>query len=238
MNVTRAVLPIIRKQRSGLVMSVTSLAGHLGQESVSAYAASKFAIEGWTESLDPELRPFGIRTMIVAPGSFRTELLEPTSTTFAALAIEDYMDRNGRLAPAWQAMNDRQEGDSAKLARALIQLADSEDPPLRWVAGDDAIAEVERKAKTLLAQISAHCELSTNLARHEPTDGCGLAFDCSAMREPLPEGRHCNSPGQRRVHCPASRCSSRTGVGGKISTRMATNEFTLGLAPGLRATRR
>ncbi len=167
MNVTRAVLPLMRQQRSGLVISISSLAGLVGGEFTSAYAASKFGLEGWMESLTPEVAPFGIRTMIVEPGYFRTELLQPESTTFAELSIDDYSERTAQIIPAWQSMNGKQPGDPAKLSKALIQLADSDDPPLRWVAGADAVLAAEQKAHTLLAQAEAHRTLSTSLSHQE-----------------------------------------------------------------------
>jgi NAD(P)-dependent dehydrogenase (short-subunit alcohol dehydrogenase family) len=89
LNVTRAVLPIIRAQRSGLVVAISSTAGIVGQAFCTAYAASKFGVEGWIESLTPEVAPFGIRTMLVAPGFFRTELLSPGSTKYAEPSIDD-----------------------------------------------------------------------------------------------------------------------------------------------------
>jgi NAD(P)-dependent dehydrogenase (short-subunit alcohol dehydrogenase family) len=82
-NVTRAVLPVMRAQRSGLVVAISSTAGIVGQESCTAYAASKFGVEGWIESLSPEMAPFGIRTMVVEPGFLGTELLTPESTKYA-----------------------------------------------------------------------------------------------------------------------------------------------------------
>ena len=166
MNVARAVLPVMRRQRSGLVISISSLAGLVGGAFTSAYAASKFGLEGWMESLTPEIEPFGIRTMIVEPGYFRTELLEPASTTFAELSIDDYAQRTAEIIPAWKAMNGQQPGDPAKLARTLIGLAESGNPPLRWVAGADAVLAAEQKAQTLLSQIQAQRALSTSL-RHE-----------------------------------------------------------------------
>jgi NAD(P)-dependent dehydrogenase (short-subunit alcohol dehydrogenase family) len=167
MTVTRAVLPVMRKQRSGLVISISSTAGVVGGEFASAYAASKFGLEGWMESLTGEVEPYGIRTMIVEPGFFRTELLQPESTTFAELSIEDYAERTQETIPAWQAMNGKQAGDPAKLARALVGLADSDEPPLRWVAGADAVESVEEKARLLLAQVDAHRALSTGLAHED-----------------------------------------------------------------------
>jgi NAD(P)-dependent dehydrogenase (short-subunit alcohol dehydrogenase family) len=167
MTVTRAVLPVMRQQRSGLVISISSTAGVVGGAFGSAYAASKFGLEGWIEGLAGEVEPFGIRTMIVEPGFFRTELLQPESTTFAELSIDDYAERTAETIPAWQAMNGRQAGDPAKLARALVELAGSDEPPLRWVAGDDAAEGVEQKARLLLAQVDAHRELSTSLAHDD-----------------------------------------------------------------------
>jgi NAD(P)-dependent dehydrogenase (short-subunit alcohol dehydrogenase family) len=167
MTVTRAVLPVMRKQRSGLVISISSTAGVVGGAFGSAYAASKFGLEGWMEGLAGEVEPYGIRTMIVEPGFFRTELLQPESTTFAELSIDDYAERTAETIPAWQAMNGQQAGDPAKLARALVELADSDEPPLRWVAGEDAVEGVEQKARLLLAQADAHRELSTNLAHDD-----------------------------------------------------------------------
>ena len=94
MNVTRAVLPVMRKQRSGHVVTISSLAGFAGFEYGTAYAASKFGVDGWMESLAPEVEPFGIHTTIVNPGFFRTELLTKESTNYAEPAIEDYAERN------------------------------------------------------------------------------------------------------------------------------------------------
>jgi NAD(P)-dependent dehydrogenase (short-subunit alcohol dehydrogenase family) len=167
MNVTRAVLPAMRAQRSGLVVAISSTAGIAGQEFCTAYAASKFGVEGWIESLTPEVAPFGIRTMLVEPGFFRTELLTPESTTYAEPSIGDYAKRTKQTIAAWNGMNGQQGGDPAKLAHALVQLAGQEEPPLRFVAGADAIATVEQKAKALLAQADAYRELSSNLAYHD-----------------------------------------------------------------------
>ena len=170
MNVTRAVLPVMRAQRSGLVVAITSTAGIVGQEFCTAYAAAKFGVEGWIESLGPEVAPFGIRTMLVEPGFFRTELLSPESTNYAQPSIEDYAERTTQTVAAWNAMNGQQGGDPAKLANALVQLASQDEPPLRWVAGADAVATVEQKAKDLLAQADAYRELSSSLAYSDTAD--------------------------------------------------------------------
>ena len=167
MNVTRAVLPVMRKQRSGHVVSISSTAGLVGQEFCSAYAASKFAVEGWMESIRFEIEPFGICTTIVEPGFFRTDLLEEASTIWAELSIDDYAKRTAQTKPAWQAMSGRQSNDPAKLARALVSLVDSGQPPLRWVAGADALPTAEQKARDLLAQIEAHRDLSASLTHDD-----------------------------------------------------------------------
>lgn len=169
LNVTRAVLPVMRAQRFGLVVTFSSLAGITGGEFTSAYAASKFALEGWSESLTPEVAPFGIRTMLVEPGFFRTELLTEDSTRWPEPSIEDYAERTRQTVTAWKGMNGRQGGDPAKLARALVQLTDSGEPPLRWAAGADAIAAFEQKGQLLLAQADAHRDVSSSLAHDDAT---------------------------------------------------------------------
>jgi NAD(P)-dependent dehydrogenase (short-subunit alcohol dehydrogenase family) len=164
LNVTRAVLPVMREQRSGQVVTFSSTAGLIGQEFVAAYCASKFALEGWMESIRFDLAPYGITTMIVEPGFFRTELLvEGSSTLWPELSIPDYADRTKATIEAWKGMNGSQPGDPVKLAAALVQLTDSPEPPLRFVAGVDAVEVVAGKAQTLLEQVEAHRALSTSL---------------------------------------------------------------------------
>jgi NAD(P)-dependent dehydrogenase (short-subunit alcohol dehydrogenase family) len=166
MNVTRAVLPVMRAQRAGLVVAISSTAGIVGQEFCTAYAASKFGVEGWIESLTSEVAPLGIRTVLVEPGFFRTELLTPESTNYAEPSIDDYAERTEQTVAAWNAMNGQQGGDPAKLADALVQIASQDEPPLRFMAGADAVEVVEKKAKDMLAQADAYRDLSSSLA-HE-----------------------------------------------------------------------
>src|SRR5438094_1029306 len=173
MNVTRAVLPVMRTQRSGHLISISSTAGIVGFAFCSAYAAAKFGLEGWMESLQQEVAPFGITTTIVNPGFFRTELLEPASVTCADPSIEDYADRTAEQLKGWQAQSGRQGGDPAKLARALVAIASEEPPPRRFIAGADAIGLAEQKIADLQAQIAAYRDLSTS-----------LAFDMASLEEP------------------------------------------------------
>src|SRR6476660_5617664 len=164
MNVTRAVLPVMRKQRSGHIISISSSAGLAASfEFVSAYAASKFGLEGWMESLHAEVAPFGITTTIVNPGFFRTELLTERSTNYAEPSIEDYDERRAKQFELWTAQNGLQSGDPAKLARALITIASQEPPPRRFIAGADAIATAEQKVADLKTQVDANRELSASL---------------------------------------------------------------------------
>jgi NAD(P)-dependent dehydrogenase (short-subunit alcohol dehydrogenase family) len=167
MNVTRAVLPVMRKQRSGHLISISSTAGFTGFEFCSAYAASKFGLEGWTESLQHEVAPFGITTTIVNPGFFRTELLTKESVTYAEPSLEDYADRTAQQLKWWSAQSGQQPGDPAKLAQALVTIANEEPPPRRFIAGADAIAVAEQKVADLQAAIDAYRDLSTSLALAE-----------------------------------------------------------------------
>jgi NAD(P)-dependent dehydrogenase (short-subunit alcohol dehydrogenase family) len=164
LNVTRAILPIMRLQRGGQVITITSTAGLIGQAFCAAYAASKFALEGWMESLRFDLEPYGITTMAVEPGFFRTELLvEGSSTIWPDLIIDDYAERTAQTIEAWKRMNGQQGGDPRKLAHALINLSDSGTLPLRFVAGAGAMAGVEHNLATIQAQMDAHRDLSASL---------------------------------------------------------------------------
>src|SRR6266705_2031185 len=157
MNVTRAILPIMRKQRSGHIISISSTAGLVGFAFCSAYAAAKF----------------GLTTTIVNPGFFRTELLEPASVTYAEPSIEDYADRTAEQLKWWQAQSGQQGGDPAKLAQALVAIASEDPPPRRFIGGADAIGLAEQKIADLQAQIAAYRDLSTS-----------LAFEMASLKEP------------------------------------------------------
>jgi NAD(P)-dependent dehydrogenase (short-subunit alcohol dehydrogenase family) len=167
MNVTRAVLPVMRKQRSGHVVTISSSAGFAGFEYGTAYAASKFGVDGWMESLAPEVEPFGIHTTAVNPGFFRTELLTKASTNYATPSIEDYAERNAAQREFWDGQDGKQVGDPAKLAQALLTIADLEQPPFRFIAGADAIAQAEEKLAERQQQIDAFRDLSSSLALDE-----------------------------------------------------------------------
>ena len=170
MNVTRAALPVMRKQRSGHVIAISSSAGFAGFAYGTAYAASKFAVDSWMESLSPEIAPFGIHTTIVNPGFFRTELLTKESTNYADASIDDYAEANAAMRAFWESQNGVQPGDPSKLAQALLMIADEQTPPLRFIAGADALAQAEEKLAER-QQIEAHRELSSSLAFADAAPG-------------------------------------------------------------------
>jgi NAD(P)-dependent dehydrogenase (short-subunit alcohol dehydrogenase family) len=167
MNVTRAVLPVMRKQRSGHVVTISSSAGLAGYEFCSAYSASKYGVEGFMEALALEVEPFGIHTTIVNPGFFRTELLTKESTNFAEPSIEDYAERGAAQREFWTSQNGQQTGDPAKLAQALLTIADQKQPPSRFIAGADSIGTVEQHIAKLQQETDAYRDLSSSLALDE-----------------------------------------------------------------------
>jgi NAD(P)-dependent dehydrogenase (short-subunit alcohol dehydrogenase family) len=167
MNVTRAFLPTMRQQGSGKIISISSTAGILGYEFCTAYSASKFGLDGWMEALQIEVGPFGIQTMIVNPGFFRTELLTEESTQYADNKVADYAERRAAQETFWSGSNGKQGGDPAKLAKALITLDQEAELPRRFLAGGDAIATAEQKIATLQKEIAAYRELSSSLAIDE-----------------------------------------------------------------------
>jgi NAD(P)-dependent dehydrogenase (short-subunit alcohol dehydrogenase family) len=148
MHVTRAVLPAMRRQRSGHVITISSTAG----------------LEGWMEALRVEVAPFGIHTTIVNPGFFRTELLSEQSTHYAEASVAEYDERRAALLAGWKATHGKQAGDPAKLAQALLTIASQEPPPRRFLAGADAIATAEQKIADLREDIESNRQLSTSLA--------------------------------------------------------------------------
>ena len=163
MKVTKAVLPVMRKRRSGHIVTISSTAGLVGYTFCSAYSASKFGIEGWMESLQTEVEQFGIQTTIVNPGFFRTELLTEESTKYTENAFDDYDEGRKQQLQFWKAANGQQTGDPAKLAQALLTIMDQQDPPRLFLAGADAVGTAEQVIKTLHEQTESYRELSSSL---------------------------------------------------------------------------
>ncbi|MEH0195508.1 oxidoreductase [Caulobacter sp. CCNWLY153] len=162
MHVTRAVLPAMRAQRSGRIFNVSSVGGIVGGESGTLYCASKFAVEGFSESLAGEVRRFGIHVTVVEPGFFRTDFLEPTSVRHASHAIDDYAQVAADLKAFYDARSRNQAGDPLRLGQALVTLANAERPPVRWCAGTDALAMVQAKIDSLQGELDAWRDLSAS----------------------------------------------------------------------------
>ena len=162
MHVTRAVLPIMRAQRSGRIFNIASVAGIVGGESGPLYCASKFAVEGFSESLAGEVRRFGVHVTVVEPGFFRTDFLEATSVRHGSHPIADYAQVAADLKAFYDARSRNQAGDPARLGQALVTLANAERPPVRWCAGTDALAMVQAKIDSLQGELDAWRDLSAS----------------------------------------------------------------------------
>lgn len=163
-NVCRAVLPVMRRQRSGHVFNVSSMGGVVGMGGAALYCASKFAVEGFSESLAQEVAQFGIKVTLVEPGVFRTDFLDPSSAIFGTRGLDDYAALTAKIKNASAAYNHQQTGNPAKLGEALVHLANSEHPPLRYLAGSDAYQQVSEKLNKMLAEIELwrHLSFSTD----------------------------------------------------------------------------
>lgn len=145
LDVTRAVLPHMRKQRSGHILNVSSIGGYIGFKGWGVYCSTKFAVEGITESLALELAPLGIKATIIEPGFFRTDFLDEQSLAVSPKIIEDYHETSGAMRDFAKQANHRQPGDPDRFARAVVQLAHAESPPLRMPFGSDTVAALETK---------------------------------------------------------------------------------------------
>lgn len=163
MNVTRAVLPVMRQQRSGHIVAISSGAGLIGFEYSSVYAASKAGLEGWMSALTQEVAPFGIVTTVVNPGFFRTGLASPESLVWPEVTVADYAERSATQRAWWQDQDGRQPGDPDKLAEALVTLVRADSPPRRLIAGADVVAIGERKIAELRSDLDSNRELSASL---------------------------------------------------------------------------
>ncbi len=153
LDVTRAVLPVMRAARKGRIFNLSSAAGIRGLEFGSLYCASKFALEGFSEALAVELAPFGIYVTIVEPGPFRTDFLTRESLRFGGKAIADYEERRGRVQGTFEARSGKQPGDPVKLAEALVRLAGEEKPPMRFIGGAFALDVMDKKLAAVRADI-------------------------------------------------------------------------------------
>ena len=158
-HVMRALLPIMRRQHSGLIINISSVAGVVGQAAVAAYGASKFAVEGLSLAVAQEVERFGIKITVVEPGFFRTDLLNPRSVEWSSGHIEDY-GAPGNVEAAWAAYHGQQPDDPAALGEALVQIANMENPPKVFAAGSDALDAITPVVEARLAELRVHADLS------------------------------------------------------------------------------
>jgi len=160
MHVTRAVLPVMRRQRAGHVFNLSSIGGVQGFNGASVYCASKFAVEGYSESLALEVAAFGIGVTIVEPGFFRTDFLDDRSVRYGSIQLEDYAPASAELQDTYSAYSHRQAGDPTKLAAALVRLAHKGQPPLHFAAGSDAVSGILSSLDARRAEIEQWRALS------------------------------------------------------------------------------
>lgn len=165
-NMLRAALPVMRAQRAGHVINISSVAGAVGLKHCAAYSASKFAVEGLSMSVAAEVEPFGIKMTIVEPGFFRTSLIDPNNAKFAETTIEDYA-AEGSTRETWAAYDGTQQGDPAKLGEALVKIAAMDEPLKLYLAGSDAVAVIEPVVAERLRMIRDNAVFSAS------TDGVG-----------------------------------------------------------------
>ena len=160
MYVMRAALPVMRKQRSGHIINMSSVAGVVGLKHCSAYGASKFAVEGLSLAVAEEVGKFGIKVTVVEPGFFRTDLLDAANVKWPSRRIDDYAALEEGAQQMWSPYAGKQPGDPQKLGQVLVKLAEMEAPPRVFVAGGDAIAAVAPAVEDRLKAVRALEELS------------------------------------------------------------------------------
>ena len=160
MHVTRAVLPAMRRQRSGHILNLASVGGFLGFENASIYCATKFAVEGFSASLAPEVAPFGIKVTVVEPGFFRTDFLDQRSVRYGSQHIDDYAAASSASRATYDSYNHQQPGDPARLGQALVEIASMSTPPLHFVAGSDAVNFAVDTFDRRRREVDTHAALS------------------------------------------------------------------------------
>jgi NAD(P)-dependent dehydrogenase (short-subunit alcohol dehydrogenase family) len=166
------VLPIMRKQQSGHIINISSVAGVVGLKHCAAYAATKFAVEGLSLSVATEVEQFGIKITVVEPGFFRTDLLDARNVRWPTSVIEDYA-AEGSAQEMWSPYHGTQPGDPEKLGDALVKIARMENPPKIFVAGSDALETITPAVEARLREMDADEELSKS------TDGLFSAGNLS-----------------------------------------------------------
>lgn len=163
MKITRAILPVMREQKSGFVVTVSSTSGIRSVGGGSVYSASKFALEGWSEGMNLDMQPFGIRFMLLEPGAFRTDFAnENASMQLPDLQLDAYNEPRDLLESIFRTMNGTQSGNPVKLAKGLIKVVDSEDAPVRLLISKGAIPAIDNYYKTRYSEFEKWQEISAD----------------------------------------------------------------------------
>lgn len=163
LKVTRAVLPHMRRQRSGHVINISSIGGYASHAGWGVYCSTKFAVEALSEALAAELQPLGVKVTVAEPGFFRTDFLDESSLAVSPSSIADYKDTPaGAMRDFAAGHNHSQPGDPARLAKAMITLAHSEHPPLRMPFGSDTVAVIEAKNKSVAEELAKWRDLAVS----------------------------------------------------------------------------
>jgi NAD(P)-dependent dehydrogenase (short-subunit alcohol dehydrogenase family) len=163
LKVTRAVLPHMRRQRSGHILNISSIGGYVSHAGWGVYCSTKFAVEGLTEALAAEVAPLGIKATVVEPGFFRTDFLDESSLSVSPSSIADYAETPvGAMRDFAASHNHQQPGDPARFAKAMITLAHSDNPPLRMPFGSDTVAAIEKKNASVAGELAAWRELAVS----------------------------------------------------------------------------
>jgi NAD(P)-dependent dehydrogenase (short-subunit alcohol dehydrogenase family) len=162
LGVTRAVLPHMRRQRSGHIINLSSVGGYTGYPGWGVYGATKFAVEGISEALAAEVAPLGIHVTVVEPGFFRTDFLDETSLARTAQQIDDYRDTVGNTRAHAADANHGQRGDPRKLAKAFMQLVNAANPPTRLPLGSDTVERIESKHAHVAQELAAWRNVATS----------------------------------------------------------------------------
>jgi NAD(P)-dependent dehydrogenase (short-subunit alcohol dehydrogenase family) len=170
LNLTRAVLPTMREQQSGHILNISSVGGVASAAGIGIYSATKFALEGLSEALAQEVKPLGIKVTIIEPGAFRTDfrgrsLVVPTHT------ISDYAETSYKTMQRTQANNGNQPGDPSKAAAAIIQVVESENPPLRLALGEDSVNIITQKLESMKVELEAWKNVSMSTGFEEASVG-------------------------------------------------------------------
>ncbi|MFD1258534.1 oxidoreductase [Mucilaginibacter terrae] len=158
-NVTKAVLPILRKQRSGHILNIASIGGLVGFPAVGFYNATKFAVDGYSESLSKELAPLGIKVTVIAPSGFRTDWAGRSANN-SKIAIDDYKETAEANKNNIRGYSGNQPGDPARAAKAMIKAVESENPPLRLLLGEAALKGARNKIELLKKDFDTWAEVT------------------------------------------------------------------------------